>query len=65
MSDNSEDDDFAAPNPRTDWDNDDDEPPAAGACLIISESGNPEAWISMAPTAEPKHRANPDQVITA
>ena len=40
---------------------DDDEPPAAGAVMVIEEPSGPT--ISMAPTAEPTHRAKPELLV--
>lgn len=54
------DDDFQAPTPSTDWDNDDDEPPAAGAVTV--EFKDDSMRPSTAPTAEPNHRANPEKI---
>lgn len=64
MSENSEDDDFAAPTPITkNNNNNDDEPPAAGACTV--EFDAPSITISTAPTGEKNHRANPKVPVTA
>ncbi|UBF19192.1 hypothetical protein HRTV-14_gp119 [Halorubrum phage HRTV-14] len=35
----------------------DDEPPAAGAVMVVTEPSGPT--LSMAPTAEPTHEAKP------
>lgn len=39
---------------------DDDEPPAAGAAVIVTEPSGPK--LSLAPTAEPKHEAEPESL---
>jgi hypothetical protein len=40
---------------------DDDTPPAAGAAVVSFEPVGPTP--SMAPSAEPKHRANPAEAV--
>ncbi len=61
MSNNSEDSDESSPTPLIDpKDGDDDDPPAAGAVTIEVEDEPIE--VSLAPTAEPMHKANPMKV---
>lgn len=62
---NGDSDNENAPTPTVEWGgNDDDEPPATGGAVIV-ESDNSELEISMAPTAEPEHRAKPNEVMIA
>jgi hypothetical protein len=63
MSEDSDDDEFAAPTPLIENNNDDDdEPPAAGVAVITIESDDSPS-VSQAPTAEPTHRAEPAKAV--
>lgn len=57
------DDDYQAPILKIDPNggDDDDQPPAAGAAVVNEEPTGPK--LNLAPTAEPKHRANPELLV--
>lgn len=57
-------DDETSPTPLIEENNDDDDPPAAGAAMILETDDESKhgLTVSLAPTAEPKHEAEPTMV---